>query len=274
MKVIAGAIEKPTPIFSDTLTTVVFAPYWNVPSSIAKEETIPAVMSDPEFLVRNNIEILSTSGEVIDPGTIDWSATVADSGLDPNTAEDDDGLFEAFPYRFRQRPGTANSLGLVKFLFPNAFDVYLHDTPATALFAKSYRALSHGCIRLEQPVKLAEYLLENHKTWNSSRIREAMDGGEEQAVALPHPIPVHLMYWTARVDDEGRVLFLDDIYGHDSRQWQEYESRISRVKARKDRLRAAGLSGPVAGTSVAAPGRAAGGGSLPRRVPPAGTASR
>ena len=103
MNVVVGAVDKPTPIFSDTMTTVAFAPYWNVPDSIANDETLPEVVSDPDYLVRNNIEVVSTSGQVIDPATIDWSQAQEEEG---------------FPYRFRQRPGTANSLGRVKFLFP------------------------------------------------------------------------------------------------------------------------------------------------------------
>ncbi len=218
MNVIVGATDKPTPIFSDTMTTVAFAPFWNVPASIANDETLPAVMSDPDYLARNNLEVVSILGEVVDPSTIDWS-------------DAQDG--EAFPYRFRQRPGTANSLGLVKFLFPNDFDVYLHDTPAAALFKKPYRALSHGCVRVEQPVELAEYLLEGSAGWDAPRIQAAMNAGEEQHVKLPHPIPVHLMYWTARVDERGTVYFFNDIYGHDARQWADYQGRITRVKQKK-----------------------------------------
>jgi murein L,D-transpeptidase YcbB/YkuD len=154
----------------------------------------------------------------VDPATIDWSLA---------------GTGDTFPYRFRQRPGTANSLGRVKFLFPNDFDVYLHDTPAAALFSQNYRALSHGCVRVQDPVKLAEYLLQGSSRWDSARIAEAMDAEEEKQVKLPSPIPVHLMYWTARVDEDGTVRFFDDIYGHDARQWADYEARIKRVKQKK-----------------------------------------
>lgn len=218
MNVVVGAVDKPTPIFSDTMTTVAFAPYWNVPSSIANDETLPEVVSDPDFLARNNIEVVSTTGEVIDPTTIDWSEAQEE---------------ETFPYRFRQRPGTANSLGRVKFLFPNDFDVYLHDTPAAALFSKTYRALSHGCVRVQDPVKLVEYLFRTSGRWDAGRIEQAMNAPEEQQVKLPDPIPVHLMYWTARVDPDGIIRFFDDIYGHDARQWADYEARIERVKQKK-----------------------------------------
>ena len=266
MNVIVGAVDKPTPIFSDTMTTVAFAPYWNVPASIANDETLPEVMNDPEFLTRNNIEVVSTTGDVIDPGSIDWSQ-----------AQEED----QFPYRFRQRPGTANSLGRVKFLFPNDFDVYLHDTPAVALFSKNYRALSHGCVRVQDPVKLAEYLLRASHRWDSARIAQAMNAPEEQQVKLPEPIPVHLMYWTARVDADGTVRFFNDIYGHDARQWADYEARITRVKQKKAAIpnQATAWLPPVrsraatpAGANSAAQGRD---GARPRQpAPAAGKASR
>ncbi len=203
MNVITGARSTPTPIFSDTMTHVVFSPYWNVPDGIASGETIPLVQSDPSFLDRNRIEVVGTSGRVVDPSTIDWSSV----------SEDED-----FPYRFRQRPGASNSLGLVKFVFPNEYDVYLHDTPADALFKRTYRALSHGCVRVEQPRTLAEYLLRDQSEWTPERITEAMNAGEEKHVKLRRPIPVHLMYWTARVHEDGTVHFRPDVYGRDSRE--------------------------------------------------------
>jgi murein L,D-transpeptidase YcbB/YkuD len=265
MNVVVGAVDKPTPIFSDTMTTVAFAPYWNVPASIANDETLPEVVSDPGFLVRNNIEVVSTTGEVIDPATIDWSQAQEE---------------EAFPYRFRQRPGTANSLGRVKFLFPNDFDVYLHDTPAAALFSRTYRALSHGCVRVQNPVKLAEYLLRSSRRWDPARIEQAMNAPEEQQVKLPEPIRVHLMYWTARVDDDGTVRFFDDIYGHDARQWADYEARIRRVKQKKSAipnqatawLPPASARGTTSSAAKSAPAKDAA--KPPRRAPAAGKASQ
>lgn len=220
MNVIVGAIDKPTPIFSDQMTAIIFSPYWNVPATIAADETLPGLMGDPEYLARNNLEVVSTSGEVVDPATIDWSQA-------------DPGNPETFPYRFRQKPGTTNSLGLVKFLFPNDFDVYLHDTPSAELFKRDFRALSHGCVRIQQPVALAEYLLKDLPSWNAPRIEKAMHAGLEETMKLPHPIPVHLMYWTVRVDERGTVQFFDDIYGHDSRQWEVYQARIARMKQKK-----------------------------------------
>lgn len=281
MRVIVGAKDNPTPIFSDTMTTIVFSPYWNVPAGIASEETLPAVLSDPEFLARNNLEVVSTSGDVIDPQTIDWSQWTDATALtelddaDEDEPEDPEPT-DSFPYRFRQRPGTSNSLGLVKFLFPNAFDVYLHDTPADALFKRQYRALSHGCVRLEQPVRLAEYLLQGHTEWNATKIQKAMQAGTETHVKVAEPLPVHLMYWTAVAGGNGGVRFFSDLYGYDARQWRAYQSRVERVKQKK---RALPVEAWITGASKAAaspkgaPRR--GGGASPRRAAPrAGTASR
>lgn len=203
MNAIVGAKDTPTPIFSDTLTHIVFSPYWNVPDSIASAETLPAAQSDPEFLARHRIEIVGTSGQVVDPGTIDWTAMNGQ---------------EAFPYRFRQRPGSSNSLGLVKFVLPNEYDVYLHDTPADSLFTRTHRALSHGCVRIEQPVALAEYLLKDAPDWTPEKIRAAMTAGAEKTVTLRRPIAVHLMYWTARVTPDGVVHVRPDVYGRDARE--------------------------------------------------------
>jgi murein L,D-transpeptidase YcbB/YkuD len=266
MNVVVGAVDKPTPVFSDTMTTIAFAPYWNVPASIAAEETLPAVLSDPDFLSRNNIEVVSATGEVVDPATIDWWRTQWD---------------ESFEYRFRQRPGTTNSLGRVKFLFPNDYDVYLHDTPAAALFSRTDRALSHGCVRVQDPVKLAEYLLRSSARWDSGQIEQAMNATEERQVKLPSPIPVHLMYWTARVDEDGTVRFFPDIYGHDARQWADYEARIERVKRKKAAIQGPAtawlppVKSPSTGTAGARGQKRTRDSAPPRRpAPAAGKASR
>jgi murein L,D-transpeptidase YcbB/YkuD len=184
---------------------------------------------------------------VIDPQTIDWAvwmepeddheeADEESSDADIGDVARDDAPAEEFPYRFRQRPGTSNSLGLVKFLFPNAFDVYLHDTPASALFKRRYRALSHGCVRVEEPVQLAEHLLRHDRAWTRKRIEKAMRAGDETHVKLDEPIPVHLMYWTATARENGEVAFFADIYGYDARQWDAYRARVQRVKRKKEAL--------------------------------------
>jgi L,D-transpeptidase YcbB len=198
MRVVVGKKDTPTPTISNAMTHLVFSPYWNVPADIVKKETLPSVMNDPQFLQRTNMEILDRSGNTVDPSTVDLSAGTG--------------------YRFRQRPGAANSLGLVKFMFPNEYNVYLHDTPADRLFARARRSFSHGCVRLAEPDKLAQYVLGDQPEWTPERIDEAMRSGQERTVKLTHPIPVYLGYWTARVSADGLVQFSDDIYGLDARE--------------------------------------------------------
>ena len=197
MRVVVGAPDNKTPIFADEMTHVVFSPYWNVPQGIAEEETIPKAVNDPGFLSRNNMEIVSASGEVLDPGSVDWSNT---RGM-----------------RIRQRPGSDNALGGVKFIFPNNFDVYLHDTNATKLFDRIERGLSHGCVRVEEPQKLAQYVLRDQPEWTPDAIDAAMKAGTEKHVKLKTPIPVYIVYKTAWVHDGG-VRFLKDLYGYDREQ--------------------------------------------------------
>jgi murein L,D-transpeptidase YcbB/YkuD len=218
MKVVVGSKTTPTPILSDTMTHVVFSPYWNVPDGIAEGETLPAVQADPGFLERNGIEVVDTSGQKVDAGEIDWSSFTTEDG--------------SLPYRFRQRPGSTNSLGLVKFIFPNEYDVYLHDTPADALFNRKFRALSHGCVRVEQPQALAEYLLSDQPEWSADSIKEAMHAGEEKHVKLKRPISVHLTYWTVRADEDGTVQFRDDIYNRDARALAQLADAVSAPRSR------------------------------------------
>src|SRR5688572_1132160 len=154
MRVVVGEPDNKTPIFADEMTHLVFSPYWNVPPGIAKDETIPRLAADPDFLARNNMEVVSASGAVVDPSSVDWS--------------------NAGTYRIRQRPGSGNALGGVKFMFPNNFDVYLHDTNATKLFDRIERGLSHGCVRVEEPHKLAQYVLRDQPEWTPETIDAAM----------------------------------------------------------------------------------------------------
>jgi murein L,D-transpeptidase YcbB/YkuD len=200
MRVIVGQPDNQTPLFSDEMTYIVFSPYWNIPPEILREETLPRVARDPSFLDRNNIEVVGTGGTLIDPLSIDWSDEFASEGV-----------------RFRQRPGADNALGLVKFIFPNNFNVYLHDTPTDKLFFKEQRAFSHGCIRVEQPVELARYVLRDQPDWTEGRIQQAMQARQERTVRLKAPIPVHIGYWTAWVEADGKsVTYTDDPYGIDA----------------------------------------------------------
>jgi L,D-transpeptidase YcbB len=202
-RVVVGKPGNETPVFSSEMTTVVFSPYWNIPDTIAAGETAPAVARDAGYLARNNIEILRvrTSGtERVDPSSVNW--------------DDPDALKEL---AFRQRPGSDNALGHVKFVFPNPYNVYLHDTPADRLFERRGRAFSHGCVRVEQPEALASYVLRGDPDWDQPRIVEAMNRGVEKAVKLREPIPVHIVYFTAWVDANGGIQFRPDIYGYDRR---------------------------------------------------------
>jgi len=196
MRVVTGTPRTPTPVFSDTMETVVLSPYWNVPSSILKGEVIPGVNKDPSYLAKKGMEVLR-NGQPVSLSSV----SLRDPGV-----------------RVRQRPGASNSLGQVKFLFPNEFDVYMHDTPADALFARSARAYSHGCVRLEQPYEFAQWALRYNAEWNAENILAGMNSGREKHVRLERHIPVYIVYQTAWVEDDGTVLFAHDVYKHDERQ--------------------------------------------------------
>ncbi|MCA1563343.1 MAG: L,D-transpeptidase family protein [Acidobacteria bacterium] len=210
MRVVVGKEDTQTPIFNDEMTHIVFSPYWNVPPSIAQGETLPSVMKDPGFLDRTNMEVVDANGAVIDPASIDLNNPTG--------------------YRFRQLPGNANSLGLVKFMFPNQYNVYLHDTPADSLFARASRSFSHGCVRIEQPQALAEYLLRDQSEWTSARIQEAMHAQEERHVKLREPVPVYLGYFTARVSADGVMQFRKDVYEVDGRLTARLADRLERLR--------------------------------------------
>ena len=210
MRVVVGKTDTPTPIFNDEMTHVVFSPYWNVPPDIAQGETLPEVMNDPGFLQRTNMEVLDSNGNVVDPESIDLSQPTR--------------------YRFRQRPGAHNSLGLVKFMFPNQHNVYLHDTPSDSLFARASRSFSHGCVRVEQPMALAEYVLRDQPEWTTERIQQAMEAGQERTVKLREALPVYLGYWTARVSPDGVIQFRKDVYGVDNRLTVLLAERLNRLR--------------------------------------------
>lgn len=211
MRVIVGKPDAPTPLFSDRMTYVVFSPYWNIPPDILKNEALPHLAEDPDWLRRNNMEVVGTSGDVVDASGIDWSDEQAVKAV-----------------RIRQAPGPENALGLVKFIFPNNFNVYLHDTPTDRLFFRDHRALSHGCIRVENPVALAHYVMRDRPEWTPERIATAMHANQEQTVTLKAPIPVHIGYWTAWVEPDGKtVTYTDDPYGIDAKQLAQMKKNES-----------------------------------------------
>ena len=190
-----------TPVFSDTMEYVVFRPYWEVPYSITKGEMIPHIIRDPDYLAKKGFEIVDGKQNVVSAGTVT-----------PEVLSQ----LRAGKLFVRQKPGPKNALGLVKFLFPNRYNVYMHDTPSTEFFAKSRRDFSHGCIRLEKPAELAAWVLRDNPGWTPERIRTAMNGDKTQQVNLAHPIPVLIVYATVIVLEDGVVRFYDDIYGHDA----------------------------------------------------------
>ncbi len=203
MRTIVGESKNPTPLFSDEMTYVVFSPAWNIPDTIIRKEMVPHIVKDPSYLDRQAIEVVGTSGDVVDLASVDWTDEHAVHGM-----------------RFRQAPGPKNALGLVKFIFPNHFDVYLHDTPSRSLFNKVHRALSHGCIRVENPIGLAQYVLRDQPQWTAPRISAAMNAQQEQTAILKQRLPVHIGYWTAWVSPDGSLTYTDDPYKLDLRQAQ------------------------------------------------------
>ncbi len=198
-RVIVGKPYTKTPIFTETMKTVVFNPDWTVPRSIVVNEIVPKAAADPGYLAANAYYLTDSAGRPVGP--IDWSAYTGAS----------------FPYRVVQRPGPKNALGLVKFLFPNKYSVYLHDTPGRQLFAKAGRNFSHGCIRVEDPMKLAELILGNRLGWDRAKVDAAVATGKMQSVALTSPLPVLLLYWTVDPSPVGGTAFYKDVYGRDAR---------------------------------------------------------
>ncbi len=184
MDIVVGKSANRTVVFSDELKYVVFSPYWNIPRSIVRNEIYPAMQRSSSYLRRNNMEVTANS-----------------NGLPV----------------VRQKPGGSNALGLVKFIFPNTYNIYFHDTPAKSLFGRDKRAFSHGCIRLHQPFELAKYLLRNDDAWTDASIQKAMNSSKEKWVTLSQPLPVFITYFTSWVDGEGLIHFREDIYGHDKK---------------------------------------------------------
>jgi murein L,D-transpeptidase YcbB/YkuD len=202
MNVVVGkAYNHDTPLFVDAMEYVVFRPYWNVPYSIAKAEMFKGIERDPDYLTKKGFEVVDNRENPVGSGT-----------LTPDQLQE----LRAGKLFIRQKPGPKNSLGLVKFIFPNNYDVYMHDTPATEFFSKSRRDFSHGCVRLEHPADMAAWVLRDNPGWNMERIKAAMNGEKSQQVNLARPIPVLIVYGTAVVPEDGLVHFYDDIYGHDA----------------------------------------------------------
>nr|MDQ2694533.1 L,D-transpeptidase family protein [Pseudomonadota bacterium] len=199
-RVVVGRSKRPTPVFTGTLSHLVLNPYWRVPRTIAVEDMLPQLQKDPYALARQNIRVFdAAAGREIDPGGVDWSRVNKHN----------------FNFLLRQDPGPGNALGRIKFMFPNRHAVYLHDTSSPRLFNRNRRSYSSGCVRVSKAWDLAEYLLRDDPRWSRETLQAAASGRREKTVHLPQKIPIHLMYWTAWVDDEGLAHFRNDIYKHD-----------------------------------------------------------
>ncbi len=197
-RIIVGLEKWQTPAFADTMKYIVINPYWNIPKSIAKEELIPKILADDEFIVSNDISVFQ-GGETVDPSSLDFTTIDSDK------------------YRFRHGINAFNPLGAIKFMFPNRFNVYVHDTPTKHLFDYTYRSHSHGCIRINEPFKFADYLLFDDKSWDLPKMEAQVESQEQKTVHLKTPVPIYIFYWTVYTDETGAVNFRDDIYNWDKK---------------------------------------------------------
>ena len=199
-KVIIGKTTKKTQtkIFNDLIEFIVFCPYWSIPKGIIIKEILPEIKKNKNFLHQNNMEVTTQNGEIIPSTRINWSI-----------------YSKNFPYSIRQRPGDKNALGKVKFLFPNPYSIYVHDTPEKKLFSKEIRTFSHGCIRLETPLKLAFYLLRSDKNYSHQKINQIIKNGKQTYIKLKNKVPIYITYYTAWVDTSGKLNFRADIYDRD-----------------------------------------------------------
>ncbi len=220
MKIIVGTAYQKTPVFSGKMTYIEMNPYWNVPHSIATEETLEKIQKDPKaFFAKENMKVFKAgqNGEEVSPDSINWSA------LSENN----------FPYRLRQEPGPRNPLGRIKFMFPNKHSVYLHDTSDPQLFRKERREFSHGCIRIEKPMELADFVMRGSKEWSRKKIEEVLKTRETTVAYLPKPISVHILYFTAWGNGDGTVHFLEDIYRRDERLDRALQHKAKPARAAK-----------------------------------------
>ncbi len=199
-RVIVGKNHKESPIFKDAVEYIVFNPTWTLPYSIATHETLPKLKKDPGYLAAKHMEIMDRNGKILDPSTIDFNKYSTGN----------------FPFIIRQKAGSHNALGQVKFIFPNKYAVYLHDTPSRSLFNREDRAFSHGCIRLENKWELAIGLLNEPDVWNMEKINKILDSGKTTQINLKTPVDIYILYWTAGVDRDNNLYFERDVYNRDS----------------------------------------------------------
>ena len=198
-RAMVGKTYRRTPVFRGDIQYMEFNPTWTIPPGILQNDTLPAIKRDPNYLASKNIRVIDRNGKFVDPATVDWNQ-----------------YSNGVPYTLRQDPGLNNSLGTVKFIFPNKHFVFLHDTPHRELFDRPERAFSSGCIRVEDPLTLAELLL-NDPEYQRSDLQAVVDSRKTQRISLANTIPVLILYLTASVDESGNVLFYKDIYDRDSK---------------------------------------------------------
>lgn len=215
LPVIVGTIENPTPIFSHNLSSVVLNPYWRVPESIVQKEIIPKMIEDPQYLAQNNINIHENwdhESQTFDPALVDWSYYL------PTPEQKENNQYPEVPFKFIQVPGDNNPLGKMKFMFRNQFSVYLHDTSTKNLFSKTKRAFSHGCIRVDKPQQLLKTIAEVDKRLHYDEAIDILKQIEQKEIDLNDSIPIHIVYLTSWVDEDGTLQFREDIYNYDSMQ--------------------------------------------------------
>lgn len=203
MPVIVGAVERPTPVFSHRISHLVFNPTWTIPPTVARNDILPKLLRNPSYLKEHDIKLFDSwaaGARQIDSRSVNWR----DVGS------------RITRYRMRQDPGPKNSLGRIKYMFPNELDIYLHDTPARNKFAQAERSLSSGCVRVGDPAALTAFLMDGMEDWPVERRTQVLDAGETKTVWLRQSVPVHLTYQTVYFDDAGQIHFLGDIYGHDT----------------------------------------------------------
>jgi L,D-transpeptidase YcbB len=216
MPVVVGrAMRTQTPVMEEDMKYVVFWPYWNVPPSILRGEIIPKIVKDPAYLQKNGYEVATYQGKVVTDGVV---------------SDDVLAQLRAGKLMVRQKPGPKNALGLIKFIFPNDNNVYLHSTPAQSLFSRSRRDFSHGCIRVEDPKALAVWVLRNNPGWTRERVDAAFAAEKEQQVNLAKTIPVLIVYATAIAKENGEVFFFDDIYGYDKAMQKLFDQAYNSQK--------------------------------------------
>jgi L,D-transpeptidase YcbB len=214
MPVIVGKYYRRTPVFNAKMTYMVIDPYWNIPHRLAVQDVLPKIQNDISYIDQQGIKVFKdwrNGAEEIDPKTIAWN------NIGPHN----------FPYKLRQDPGPNNPMGRIKFMLPNKFSVFLHDTPGRSLFKASSRVFSSGCIRIEKPIDLALYLLQNDPNWSREKLMEAIENGKPRVIRIQNPIIVYLQYWTAWVDEFGKLNFCEDIYHRDGPLDRALRERIS-----------------------------------------------